>query len=188
MVQTLVTDMFLPAFPNIAAFFQVPDAFIQYSLSAVMLGAAIGFFVAGPLSDSMGRKRPAMMALGLFTLSSGALYLAPGIEAFVVLRFLQGLAGAAAAVVTQAIIRDLFVGNAMLKMLSRVWLISGIAPLVSPMIAAQLLLVAPDWRIIPLALAGLGILILALASRALVETLHKDNRRTKGFEDRKSVV
>ena len=182
MVQTLVTDMFLPAFPNIAAFFQVPDAFIQYSLSAVMLGAAIGFFVAGPLSDSMGRKRPAMMALGLFTLSSGALYLAPGIEAFVVLRFLQGLAGAAAAVVTQAIIRDLFVGNAMLKMLSRVWLISGIAPLVSPMIAAQLLLVAPDWRIIPLALAGLGILILALASRALVETLHKDNRRTKGFE------
>jgi DHA1 family bicyclomycin/chloramphenicol resistance-like MFS transporter len=182
MVQTLVTDMFLPAFPKIAAFFQVPDAFIQYSLSAVMLGAAIGFFVAGPLSDSMGRKKPAMMALALFTISSGGLYLAPGIEAFVILRFLQGLAGAAAAVVTQAIIRDLFVGNAMLKMLSRVWLISGIAPLVSPMISAQLLLVAPDWRIIPLALAALGLLILGLASRALVETLHKDNRRSKGFE------
>jgi DHA1 family bicyclomycin/chloramphenicol resistance-like MFS transporter len=55
MMQTLVTDMFLPAHPMIAKFFDVPDAFVQYSLSAVTLGAATGFFVAGPLSDSMGR-------------------------------------------------------------------------------------------------------------------------------------
>ena len=182
MVQTLVADMFLPAFPAIAAFFQVPDAFIQYSLAAVTLGAGIGFFVAGPLSDSLGRKKPIMMALGLFTLSSAALYFAPGIEAFVALRFLQGLAGAAAAVVTQAIIRDLFVGNAMLKMLSRVWLVTGLAPLVSPIVAAQLLLVAPDWRIIPVALTVLGIIIFILAAISLVETLQHTNRRTKGFE------
>jgi MFS transporter, DHA1 family, multidrug resistance protein len=182
MVQTLVTDMFLPAHPMIASFFQVPDAFVQYSLSAVTLGAAIGFFVAGPLSDSMGRKKPVLLALGLFTFASAALYIAPGIEAFVVLRFLQGLAGAATAVIAQAIIRDLFVGNAMLKILSRAWLISGLAPMVSPVIAAQLLLVAPDWRAIPFALAILGAAILIFASRALVETLHKDNRRAKGFE------
>ena len=182
MVQTLVTDVFLPAHPVIATFFDVPDAFVQYSLSAVTFGAAIGFFVAGPLSDSMGRKKPVLLALALFSLASAALYIAPGIEAFVVLRFLQGLAGAATAVIAQAIIRDLFVGNAMLKMLSRAWLISGIAPMVSPVIAAQLLLVAPDWRIIPLALAILGGVIFVFASRALVETLHKDNRRAKGFE------
>ena len=182
MVQTLVTDMFLPAHPLIATFFEVPDAFVQYSLSAVTLGAAIGFFVAGPLSDSMGRKRPVLLGLGLFTFASAALYVAPGIEAFVFLRFLQGLAGAAVAVIAQAIIRDLFVGNAMLKMLSRTWLISGIAPIVSPVIAANLMLVAPDWRIIPLALAFLGFAILIFASRALVETLHIDNRRAKGFD------
>jgi DHA1 family bicyclomycin/chloramphenicol resistance-like MFS transporter len=182
MVQTLVTDMFLPAHPLIASFFQVPDAFVQYSLSAVTLGAAIGFFVAGPLSDSMGRKKPVLLALGLFTFASAALYIAPGIEAFVVLRFLQGLAGAATAVIAQAIIRDLFVGNAMLKILSRAWLISGLAPMISPVIAAQLLLVAPDWRAIPFALAILGAAILIFAARALVETLHKDNRRAKGFE------
>jgi DHA1 family bicyclomycin/chloramphenicol resistance-like MFS transporter len=182
MVQTLVTDMFLPAHPLIATFFEVPDAFVQYSLSAVTLGAAIGFFVAGPLSDSMGRKKPVLLALGLFTFASAALYVAPGIEAFIVLRFMQGLAGAATAVIAQAIIRDLFVGNAMLKMLSRAWLISGLAPIISPIIAAQLMLVAPDWRIIPLALAILGIAILVFASRALVETLHKDNRRAKGFD------
>lgn len=182
MVQTLVTDMFLPAHPLIASFFEVSDAFVQYSLSAVTLGAAIGFFVAGPLSDSLGRKTPVLLALGLFTIAGAALYVAPGIEAFVVLRFLQGLAGAATAVIAQAIIRDLFVGNAMLKILSRAWLISGLAPIVSPMIAAQLMLVAPDWRIIPLALAVLGVGVFAFASRALVETLHKDNRRAKGFE------
>jgi DHA1 family bicyclomycin/chloramphenicol resistance-like MFS transporter len=182
MVQTLVTDMFLPAHPLIATFFEVPDAFVQYSLSAVTLGAAIGFFMAGPLSDSMGRKNPVLLALGIFTFASAGLYVAPGIEAFVVLRFLQGLAAAATAVIAQAIIRDLFVGNAMLKMLSRAWLISGLAPIVSPIIAAQLMLVAPDWRIIPLALAILGLGILLFASRALVETLHKDNRRAKGFD------
>ena len=64
MVQTLVTDMFLPAHPLIATFFEVPDAFVQYSLSAVTLGAAIGFFVAGPLSDSMGRKSPVLSSGG----------------------------------------------------------------------------------------------------------------------------
>ncbi len=181
MVQTLVTDMFLPAFPNIAAFFDVPDAFVQYSLSAVTFGAAIGFFIAGPLSDSLGRRKPVLFFLSLFTLASAALYVAPGIEAFLGLRFFQGLAGAAIAVITQAIIRDLFVGNAMLKMLARVWLISGIAPMISPFIAAQLLLVAPDWRVIPLALTVLGGSILLIASRALVESHHIDNRRAKGF-------
>lgn len=181
MVQTLVTDMFLPAFPKIAEFFKVPDAFVQYSLSAVTLGAAIGFFTAGPLSDSLGRKRPVIFALVLFSLSSVALYFAPGIEAFVVLRFFQGLAGAAAAVVSQAIIRDMFVGDAMLKMLGRVWLIAGIAPMVSPFLSARLMLLG-DWRIIPGALAVLGISILLIASKALVETLHVDNRKAKGFE------
>jgi len=174
--------MFLPAYPNIAAFFDVPDAFVQYSLSGVTLGAAIGYFVAGPLSDSLGRKKPVLFSLGLFTVASAALYLAPGIEAFIFLRFLQGLAGAAITVVTQAIIRDLFVGNAMLRMLARVWLVSGLAPLVSPFLAAQLLLVAPDWRIIPLALAVLGTLVLAIASRALVESHPVDSRRAKGFD------
>jgi DHA1 family bicyclomycin/chloramphenicol resistance-like MFS transporter len=120
--------------------------------------------------------------LSLFTFASAALYVAPGIEAFGVLRFLQGLAAAAIAVVTQAIIRDLFVGNAMLKMLARVWLISGIAPMVSPFISAQLLLVAPDWRVIPLALTILGGAILLIASKSLVESHHIDNRRAKGFE------
>jgi DHA1 family bicyclomycin/chloramphenicol resistance-like MFS transporter len=76
----------------------------------------------------------------------------------------------------------LFVGNAMLKMLSRAWLISGLAPIISPVIAAQLMLVAPDWRIIPFALAILGVAIFVFSSRALVETLHKDNRRAKGFD------
>lgn len=181
MINTLVTDMFLPAFPGIASFFRVPDAFVQYSLSAVTLGGAIGFFVAGPLSDSMGRKRPVLISVGLFAVSSFALYLAPNIEVFVVLRFLQGLGGAAAAVIAQAIIRDLFVGQAMLKMLGRVWLISGIAPILSPIIAAQLLLTG-DWRIIALALGLLSAFIFFVASKALVETLHTDNRRAKGFE------
>ena len=182
MIQTLVTDMFLPAYPKIAAFFEVPDAFIQYSLSAVTFGAAIGFFVAGPLSDSLGRRKPALAAVAIFSLASAGLYIAPGIEAFVVLRFFQGFAGAAIAVVSQAIIRDLFVGNAMLKMLARVWLVSGLGPLISPFIAAQLLLVAPDWRIIPLALAVLCAVIFVIANKALVESHHIDNRRAKGFD------
>jgi MFS transporter, DHA1 family, multidrug resistance protein len=181
MIQTLVTDMYLPAFPNIAEFFKVPDAFVQYSLSAVTLGSSIGFFIAGPLSDSLGRKRPVLFAIGLFSFASFGMFLAPSIEMFVLLRFLQGLASAAAAVIAQAIIRDLFVGNAMLKMLGRVWLISGIAPIISPLIAGQLLLVG-DWRVIALTLGFLTATILLIASRALVETLHVDNRRAKGFE------
>jgi MFS transporter, DHA1 family, multidrug resistance protein len=181
MAQTLVTDMFLPAFPGIAAFFDVPDAFVQYSLSTVTLGAAVGFFIAGPLSDSLGRRTPILVALGLFSVVSYSLFFAPTIEVFILLRFFQGLTSAAAAVIAQAIIRDLFVGDAMLKMLGRVWLISGMAPIFSPLIAGQLLLVG-DWRVIGLALGVLGTLILIVASKSLVETLHTDDRRAKGFE------
>lgn len=181
MVQTLITDMFLPAFPNIASFFSVPDAFVQYSLSALTLGAAIGFFLAGPLSDSLGRKKPTLAALVMFSSASFLLYLAPTIEVFVLLRLLQGVTGAATAVIALAIIRDLFVGDAMIRILGRVWLISGLSPIITPIIAGQLLLVG-DWRLIALVLGVLGTLILIVASRALVETLHVDHRRAKGFE------
>jgi DHA1 family bicyclomycin/chloramphenicol resistance-like MFS transporter len=122
-----------------------------------------------------------LVALALFSLASFLLYLAPNIEVFVLLRFVQGLTAAGAAVIAQAIIRDLFVGDAMIRMLGRVWLISGIAPIVSPLIASQLLLIG-DWRSIALALGLLGTAIFLVASRALVETLHLDNRRAKGFE------
>lgn len=182
MVQTLVADMFLPAYPNIASFFDVPDAYVQYSLSAVTAGAAIGFFIAGPLSDTLGRRRPVLFFLALFTFTTAALYFSPSIEIFTGLRFVQGLGAAAVAVITQAIIRDLFVGKAMLKMLSRVWLVTGIGPMFSPFLSAQLLLVAPDWRVVPIALAILGVAVFLFAFVALVESHHIDNRRTKGFE------
>ncbi len=181
MFQTLVNDLYLPAYPNIAKFFEVPDSYIQYSMSAMTLGSAVGVFIAGPLSDSLGRKRPMILSAALFSISSFLLYFSPNIEVFSILRFFQGFAAAAVAVISQAVIRDLFVGKPMVRMLGRVWLISGIAPLVGPILGAQLLLVG-DWRILTLTMGIFSLLIFFLASRSLVETLHSDNRRRKGFD------
>ena len=180
MFQTMVNDLYLPAYPNIAKFFEVPDAFIQYSMSAMTLGSAVGVFLAGPLSDSLGRKLPMTFSAALFSLTSFMLFLSPNIEVFSGLRFFQGFASAAVGVISQAVIRDLFVGKPMVKMLGRVWLISGLAPIISPILGAQLLLVG-DWRTLPIAMGLFSLGIVLLANRSLVETLHSDNRKRKGF-------
>ncbi len=181
MFQTLVNDLYLPAYPNIASYFEVPASFIQYSLSAMSLGSAVGVFIAGPLSDSLGRKRPMIFSAALFSISSFFLFLSPNIEVFSGLRFLQGFSSAAVAVISQAVIRDLFVGKPMAKMLGRVWLVSGLAPIFSTLIAAQFLLIG-DWRVLPVVMGVFSLVIVLLANRALVETLHSDNRRRKGFD------
>ena len=111
MFQTLVNDLYLPAYPNIAKFFEIPDAYLQYSLSAMTLGSAVGVFLAGPPSDSLGRKKPMIFSAALFSLSSFLIFLSPNIEIFSVLRFFQGFAAAAVAVISQAVIETSLLEN-----------------------------------------------------------------------------
>src|SRR3954447_26330389 len=104
----LAIDMYLPALPTLATEFKVDAARVQHTLSAYLLGLAIGQLAFGPVADRYGRKAPLLGGLAVFTLASAACVVAGGIGQFVLLRFAQALGGPSGMVVIRAVIRDRF--------------------------------------------------------------------------------
>lgn len=170
-------DPFLPAFPAIATTFGVSNATLQFTLTGVTLGFALGQLFAGPLSDAFGRRTPMLIAMSVYVVSAILLFFAPTIEVFFALRVTMAAGAAAANVISQAIIRDLFAGMSMMKMLARVYLIGSLAPVVGPIVGAQLVGFMP-WQQVFLVFALVVLVILLLAHRVLIETLPIARRRS----------
>ncbi|WP_236685749.1 multidrug effflux MFS transporter [Demequina oxidasica] len=168
-------DLYLPAFPEVAADLNASDAAIQFTLTATMIGFGLGQLIVGPLSDSFGRKKPLIIATALHIVASIAVALAPTVEWVMVGRVFQGIGAAGGAVVAMAVVRDLFAGQALIRMLSRMALVTGLAPVLAPVIGSQLLRVV-DWREVFYVLAAYGILIGLIVMTRLAETLPHENR------------
>ncbi|MFC7331004.1 multidrug effflux MFS transporter [Marinactinospora rubrisoli] len=175
-VGPLATDLYLPAFPQIAADLGASESGIQLTLTSVMVGMALGQLVVGPLSDVWGRRPPLLVGIGVFTVASVLCAVAPSAGALVVLRFVQGVAGAAGAVVSRAVVRDLFEGDAAARFFSRLMLVVGLAPMLGPVLGGQLLLLGP-WQLLFGVLAAAGALGFVLVLVALPETLPVGRRR-----------
>ena len=136
--------------------------------------------MAGPLSDRLGRKRPLMVGLLAYFLASVACALARSATVLVLLRLVQGLAGAAGIVISRAIARDLYSGRALMIFFSRLLLIAGLAPVVAPILGGQLSRVM-SWRGIFGVLAGFGAALLLAGWFGLKETLPPERRIVGGF-------
>lgn len=172
-------DLYLPAFPSVAADLGVAATAIQLTLTATTLGFALGQLLVGPWSDSVGRRLPLILATALHITASFGVALAPDITWVSVFRVLQGVGAAGGSVVAMAMVRDLFGGQPLVRMLSRLALVTGLAPIFAPVIGSQLMLIL-DWRGIFYFLAGYGILAIATAAVFLVETLPVARRRDAG--------
>ncbi|GAA3991367.1 multidrug effflux MFS transporter [Thermobifida alba] len=181
---SLATDLYLPAFPEISADLGATEAQVQLTLTAIMVGLAVGQLVLGPLSDRWGRRVPLLVGAGVFTLSSLASAVVPTVEALSVLRLLQGLSGAAGAVISRAVVRDVFDGEDGARFFSRLSLLTGLAPMLAPMLGGQLLLFG-SWRMLFGVLGLVGLVGLALVYFALPETLP---RRDAGRAGRRGSV
>ena len=179
-LQPFSLDPYLPSGPIIARGFDVPDSMIQLTLSALSLGFALGQLIAGPLSDSIGRRKPMLIGSALYVLASAFVALAPNLEMFFVSRFIQGVAGAAVLVVGNAVMRDLYDGLPLLKAMGRVLLIQALAWFIGPFAGSQLLQIM-DWRGVSLVLGVFAVLMLTMAIRYLPETLHHEDRRDQIF-------
>ena len=131
-------DMYLPALPQVADSLGVPEAQIQLTLSACLLGLAFGQLFGGPVSDSLGRRRPLLVGVGGYAVFSLACAFAPTAPALVVLRFAQGLLGGVAVVIARAIVRDREEGAAAARVFSLLMLVSGIAPIAAPLFGGLL--------------------------------------------------
>jgi len=172
-------DLYLPAFPLLESDFQTTSAAIQLTLTGTMIGFAVGQLVVGPLSDKVGRRLPLITVTALHVLASVAAAVAPDLLLLGGARVVMGIGAAAGGVVAMAIVRDLFGGRRLVVMLSRLALVSGVAPVAAPLIGSWLLGIMP-WRGIFVVLAGYGVVMLLSAVLFIPETLPKERRHERG--------
>jgi DHA1 family bicyclomycin/chloramphenicol resistance-like MFS transporter len=176
----LSLDLYLPALPQLADDLNASASAAQLSITACLVGLAVGQLLAGPLSDRLGRKRPLIIGLVAYLLASIACALAPSATVLIVLRLVQGLGGAAGIVISRAIARDLYSGSALMIFFSRLLLIAGLAPVLAPILGGQLSLIM-SWRGIFGVLAGFGAVLLLAGWFGLKETLPPERRIVGGF-------
>ncbi|WP_103350219.1 multidrug effflux MFS transporter [Amycolatopsis sp. CA-128772] len=157
----LSIDMYLPALPRMAADLHAADSTVQLTLSAFIVGLALGQLVLGPLSDALGRRRPLLAGLALYVVGSVLCAVSPDAWLLVAARLVQSLGAAAGIVIARATVRDLYSGTAMTKFFSTLMLVSGLAPILAPLIGGQLL-TWTSWRGVFVVLTAFGALLLAV--------------------------
>ena len=166
----LSTDMYLPSLPAIGRALGAPAAGVQLTLSAFLLGFAVGQFVYGPVSDVVGRRPVLMFGLGLFVAASVACALAPSIATLVAARFAQALGASGPIVLARAIVRDLYEGPRAGRELSRMGTIMGLVPALAP-IAGGALHAVFGWRANFWAQTLFGLSLTAIVLLRLPETI-----------------
>ncbi|WP_421740531.1 multidrug effflux MFS transporter [Cellulomonas sp.] len=175
------TDIYLPSLPDVARDLNTSATAAQLTMTAMLIGGAVGQLVIGPLSDRFGRRKPVLVGVSLHVVTSILCAVAPAIVPLIALRTMQGFFNASASVVAMAIIRDRFVGSDASRLMSRLMLVIGVAPLFAPSIGG---LIAGQWgwRGVFGALAIFGVVLWVVVWRRLPETLPPERRREGGLK------
>lgn len=142
----LSIDSSLPALPAIAVALQATSAFVQWTLSAFLIGFAAGQVVLGPMSDRLGRRPVLLGGTALFVLAGVGCSLATSIDMLVLMRMLQGVGACAGAVVSRGIVIDLFSGRTAVSKQSVLASSSTVAMLCAPVLGG-IVLTAFGWRV-----------------------------------------
>jgi len=172
---SLSTDMYLPAFPDISSEFGAGASAVQFTLTAFLIGSALGQLLIGALSDALGRRRTLIAALILFALCSWAAAVSPGLGFLIAVRALQGFAGSAGAVLGRAIVADLAPRSRAARAFGVLWGIIALSPAIANPIAGVLTTVG-GWRLALAALATLATAMTVVAVLAVPESLPAERR------------
>lgn len=152
----MAIDMYLPAMPGIALYFNTDATRVQQTLAVFLGGLAVGQAVYGPLLDRYGRRAPLLAGIALFVAGSVMAALASSVEALLLARFVQALGAAAGLVTPRAIVTDSCSVLDSARIFSLLMQVMMIAPVVAPLLGGALLEVA-DWHLIFWVLAALGL-------------------------------
>ena len=178
----LSIDAYLPALPVLARDLGTTPAAAQLTLTAVLLGIALGQLLGGALSDRLGRRLPLLAGLATFVVAAMLCAVAPTLPALVALRFVMGLGGGASVVVARAVVRDGAEGAQAARMFARLMLVMGVVPVLAPVLGAQLLHVT-SWRGVFAGLVLLGVVLFVVVVRRLPETLEPRDRADGSLRD-----
>jgi DHA1 family bicyclomycin/chloramphenicol resistance-like MFS transporter len=173
----LAIDGMLPAFPEIGRAFELDSADqLQWIIAVLFLGFGFGQVLFGPISDVIGRKKPIYLGIFIFILGAVLSGLAPNFELFLLGRFLQGFGGSAPRIISLALIRDEYSGNAMARVTSLVMTIFILMPAIAPSLG-QFVLIFAGWREIFILLFVFGTIVLFWFARSQKETLPVEKRK-----------
>jgi DHA1 family bicyclomycin/chloramphenicol resistance-like MFS transporter len=173
----LSTDAMLPALPQIAAELSPGNVNqVQLVVSCFFLGMGLGTIVAGPVSDALGRKPVIFACAVIYIVAAGLCYLAPSLEMLLFARVLQGVGAAAPRVVGMAMVRDLYSGRDMARIVSLVMMIFMVVPAMAPVLGQGILLIG-EWRTIFGAIAIIGLVANGWVLLRQPETLEPEKRR-----------
>lgn len=179
-IGALSIDMFLPGLPELKKDFNTTTSNAQLTLSLFMIGLGLGNLFVGPISDSIGRKKPLVIAMIIFTLASLGIVFVHNIWIMVFLRFVQGFTGGAGAVISRAIASDMYNGNELTKFLALLMLVNGVAPVLAPALGGLILSVAV-WRMVFVILTIFGVLMLVGSLFKVPESLAVEYRDSSGI-------
>ena len=171
----ICSDLYVPGFPLIADSFGVSPTEVQLSMTACLLGIAAGQFFIGPSSDVYGRKKPLLLSLLAFVLTSLGCALVADIKVFIALRFIQGMAGAGSIVLSRTIAYDVFRGQELTEFIALIMMINGVAPIAAPILGGQIITYL-NWQAIFYFLMLCGIVMFAAVSVGLAESLPPEKR------------
>lgn len=170
-------DAMLPALPRIAVDL-TPDNVnrAQLILTSFVMGMGIGTLIAGPLSDSFGRRTVILAGSGIYCLAALAAWAAPSLETMLAARLLQGIGAAGPRVVALALVRDLYKGRDMARIVSFAMMIFTLVPAVAPAVG-QVIITGYGWRAVFLAFMAFSAVSMIWMMLRQPETLPREARR-----------
>ncbi|MEU9984256.1 multidrug effflux MFS transporter [Streptomyces sp. NPDC050856] len=178
-VAPLATDMYVPGLPAMGAALHTGSTTVQLTMTAFLAGMVAGQILLGPLSDSLGRRRPLLFGCAGFILFSLVCAVAPSASLLMAARFLQGAAGAVGMVVARAVITDRFHGPDVPRYFAVLSQILGVAPVAAPVLGGAVLAVS-TWRGVFWVLCLIGLLLLVGVLAKVPESLPPDRRHGGG--------
>ena len=173
-------DLYLPVLPALTTELDAATSMAQLTVTACLIGLALGQLIAGPLSDRFGRAAPLHIGVIAYIATSLLCAVSPTVETLIAARLVQGVAGGVGIVIAQAAGRDIYSGGALIRYYGRVTVLGGLAAIIGPLLGGQLSTVT-DWRGLFVFLAATGAVILAAIAILYRETLPPGRRTTGGF-------
>lgn len=177
----LATDTYIAALPEVQHSLSTTASISQLTLTAFIIGLALGQLVFGPISDGRGRRRMLVGGATAFTLFSALCAVAPTGPTLVGLRLLEGLVGGCGVAIGRAVISDQYEGAAAAAArYGTLAAITFLGPVLAPALGGVILTVG-DWRSIFVFLAAIGILMVASILLGIPETLPPERRHAGGL-------
>lgn len=183
----LSLDLYLPGLPEMQQNLQTTPTMIQLTITASLIGLAIGQIIIGPWSDQVGRRKALLVGVGLFTIATIGIILVNNIYGVIFFRFLQGLGGSAGIVLSLAVIADSFEGLQLTKNVALNQMINGVFPIVAPVIGGVIIAMS-HWQMTFIVLAVLGVLIWAAIYMILPETAPMDTAVTEKVSQKETFI